>query len=149
MKSKEALYAYCLEYVEERIARIKQQIANLQLAANEETKSSAGDKYETSRAMAQLEVEMNTRQLIEAKRLHSTLLEVSLQHFGETVRPGSLVVTSEGIFFMAISIGLITIESNSYMVISVDSPIGKFLLGRKVGDTIVFNGISYHIQSID
>ncbi|HSY60679.1 MAG TPA: hypothetical protein VK796_02335, partial [Cytophaga sp.] len=66
---KNTLYAYCTDYVTERITRLKTEIKKTQSSANEETKSSAGDKYETGRAMAQLEIEKNTKQLAEAERL--------------------------------------------------------------------------------
>jgi hypothetical protein len=64
---KESLYNHCMRYVQERIARIQNEIDLHQAAANEETKSSAGDKYETGRAMAQLDIERNSVQLREAE----------------------------------------------------------------------------------
>ena len=73
MKEKEVLYAYCVNYVQQRIARIQGEINKAQSSANEETKSSMGDKYETSRAMAHQEIENNRMQLLEAEKLHSIL----------------------------------------------------------------------------
>jgi hypothetical protein len=66
MDIKIKLYQYCVEFIDKRIAGAREAIQIAQDSANEETKSSAGDKYETGRAMAQLEIEKNTTQLEEA-----------------------------------------------------------------------------------
>ena len=66
-----------MAYVHERIAATQEAIYTAQLSANEETKSSAGDKYETGRAMAQLEIEKNTAQLAEALKLKQMLKQIS------------------------------------------------------------------------
>jgi sortase (surface protein transpeptidase) len=54
---KTRLHSLCVSYVGQRIETAQRAIAIAQASANEETKSSAGDKYETGRAMAQLEIE--------------------------------------------------------------------------------------------
>ncbi|MCW3121639.1 MAG: hypothetical protein JWQ38_1131, partial [Flavipsychrobacter sp.] len=46
---KEQLYALCAEYLKKREAEIKKLISDARESANNETKSSAGDKYETGR----------------------------------------------------------------------------------------------------
>jgi transcription elongation GreA/GreB family factor len=149
MKIKAALHAYCLELIEERIERIKLEIGTVQSSANEETKSSAGDKYETGRAMAQQEVELRKRQLAEVETLLSTLLNFKPKVSGEVVVQGSLVSTSTGVFYLTIGIGLVTFNRDQYYVISPDSPIGKQLLGKKPGDTVVYNKVSHIIHSIE
>src|SRR3954467_3556984 len=119
---KTALYTYCTDYVLERITRLKTEIKKTQSSANEETKSSAGDKYETGRAMAQLEIEKNTTQLREAERLQGMLQAIHQDLISEIIIPGSLVKTSKGDFYISISIGLITLEQKQYFVIAPDSP---------------------------
>ena len=57
LKTKAKLYDSCLKLVDERVAHIEDAMRNAQASANEETKSSAGDKYETGRAMMHLEKE--------------------------------------------------------------------------------------------
>lgn len=149
MKVKEALYKHCWQYVEQRKLRIQEEIAGTQASANEETKSSAGDKYETGRAMAQLEIERNLQQLNEAEKLQQALQGMDLDRNSDTVIPGSLVTTSNGIFFIAISLGLLTHNQIQYLMISADSPIGKLLLKKKVGESILWNKQELRILSID
>ena len=54
---KKALLEFCWNYVNERSERLKKQSGELQESLGSETKSSAGDKHETGRAMVQLEQE--------------------------------------------------------------------------------------------
>ena len=146
---KKTLYTYCIDYVMERITRLKTEIKKTQSSANEETKSSAGDKYETGRAMAQLEIEKNTAQLREAERLQGMLQAIHVNLISETIIPGSLVTTSKGIFYISISIGLMEIEKKPYFIVAPDSPIGKLFMGKKAGDTVSWNGTMYTINTIE
>ena len=146
---KNTLYTYCTDYVMERITRLKIEIKKTQYSANEETKSSAGDKYETGRAMAQLEIEKNTTQLREAERLQGMLQAIHKDLVSEIIIPGSLVTTSNGMFYISISIGLIEIDKTPYFIVAPDSPIGKLFMGKKAGDTVSWNSNVYAIQTID
>lgn len=148
MEEKEILYQYCMDYVAQRKSRIQSEIANAQASANEETKSSAGDKYETGRAMAQLEIERNLQQLGEAEKLHQILKGINPDGTTAVVIPGALVTTTNGVFYMAISLGLITVDHKQYMIVSADSPIGKLLMGKKTGDAFMWNKQQLIIKTI-
>ena len=148
MNEKVSLFNYCLDYVEERIARIQTEINSAQLSANQETKSSAGDKYETGRAMAQLDIERNMFQLKEAEKLRSILRNLPKTTVANMVVPGALVITNKGKFFLAISIGTVKLNGEPYFIISADSPIGKLLLGKQQGSTFNWNNTEYKISEI-
>jgi transcription elongation GreA/GreB family factor len=145
---KTALFAFCTDYVMERINRLKTEIKKTQSSANEETKSSAGDKYETGRAMAQLEIGKNTIQLREAEKLLGMLQAIHVDLSSEIIIPGSFVKTNKGDFYISISIGLIKLQQNQYFIIAPDSPIGKLFMGKKVRDVISWNKIQYQITDI-
>jgi transcription elongation GreA/GreB family factor len=145
---KTALFAFCTDYVMERINRLKTEIKKTQSSANEETKSSAGDKYETGRAMAQLEIGKNTVQLREAERLLGMLQAIHVDLNSEIIIPGSFVKTNKGDFYISISIGLIKLQQNQYFIIAPDSPIGKLFMGKKVRDVVSWNKIQYQITDI-
>jgi transcription elongation GreA/GreB family factor len=99
--------------------------------------------------MAQLEIERNSQQLKEANKLLQILKGITSDHASGVVIPGSVVRTSNGVFYIAISIGLLTFEEKQFLIISPDSPIGKLLMGKKVGDTISWNKMAYSIFKID
>ncbi|MBN8703333.1 MAG: hypothetical protein J0M08_09725 [Bacteroidetes bacterium] len=148
MTLKESLYSICLSYVQERIVRITKEIESVQTSANEENKSSAGDKHETGRAMAQLEIEKNSKQLQEAKRLEAQLAKIQIDNISDRIIAGSLVTTTNGIFFISISMGVVTYKEQPYFFISPDSPLGMLFLDKKVMDEISFNGKKYVVLAI-
>src|SRR5258707_5924053 len=106
---KQQLHSLCLTSIEERIKEAHQAIQFAQASANEETKSSAGDKYETGRAMAQLEIEKNSAQLAEANKLKQILLQLVTTQTTDSIQAGSLVITNQGRFYISIPAGQFTI----------------------------------------
>lgn len=145
---KKQLHTLCLAFVEQRIATAAQAIQSAQASANEETKSSAGDKYETGRAMAQLEIEKNSTQLAEAQRLRQILLQINPERKSETIQSGSLVITSQGNFYITIPAGQFTIDGEAYFAISPTSPIAQKLLGLKSGDQFSFNKKEFVVKEL-
>lgn len=145
---KQQLYSQCLAYVQQRVSDYQEAILGAQNAANEETKSSAGDKYETGRAMAQLEIEKNTAQLAEAKKLMQTLERIATDQKTPTIQLGSVALTNHGNFYVAISAGSFTIQNKVYYAISPPSPIGQKLIGMEAEDSFDLNGKEFYIQQI-
>ncbi|MBO0934501.1 3-oxoacyl-ACP synthase [Fibrella aquatilis] len=146
---KEPLYAACMAYVQQRIQTATEAMVAAQESANAESKSSAGDKYETGRAMAQLERDRHAQLLADAQHMRQELEHIDpAAPPGPVVRPGSLVQTSAGNFYIAISAGRLQLNGQSYMAVSPASPIGALLRGKSVGDTVTFNRQVYIIESI-
>lgn len=145
---KKQLYNLCQEYISKRIEAARQAIENTQSAATEETKSSAGDKYETGRAMMQLEVEKLSVQLNESLKLKQLLDKIKCDNRLSTVQLGSLVLTSQGNFFVAIGAGQFLVEDISYTAISMPSPIGLKMKGLTESDAFNLNNRNYLIREI-
>jgi transcription elongation GreA/GreB family factor len=148
MTIKQKLYNLCREYIDRRITSTRLAIHNAQQAANEETRSSSGDKYETGRAMAQLEIEKNTQQLAEALKLKTTLEQIPIDFTHQAAQPGSLVITDRGSFFIAIGLGKVELDGESYFVIATFSPLGLALAGSRAGERVSFRDQTYHIQEL-
>jgi len=142
------LHSLCQAYIEQRIDAAQKAIAIAQESANEETKSSAGDKYETGRAMAQLEIEKNSTQLAEAQKLKVALSQIKPDQTSYAVQAGSLVITNQGNFYISISAGQFTVDNVSYFSISPASPIGSKLMGLKEGAQFSFNTKTYLIRNV-
>lgn len=143
-----ALHQRCLELAEERIASLQHILKEAQQAANNETKSSAGDKHETGRAMAQLETEKLTAQLSEALNIKQNLTQINPTNTNNTVVLGSVVYTNKGNFYIAASIGKVSIENEVFFAISPASPIGKLLLTKKEKEIFSLNGNEYTVLDI-
>ncbi|EZH75007.1 3-oxoacyl-ACP synthase [Aquimarina atlantica] len=144
---KEKILNQCQNYVDQRLQRIQNTIANIQESLTSETKSSAGDKHETGRAMLQLEREKAGKQLAEVQKLQEILAKINSSP-SEHIHLGSLVITSQGDYFISISVGKLSIENRSYFAIAANSPIGKLLLGKTTGDRFSFNGNEIVIKQV-
>jgi hypothetical protein len=145
---KQKLFDLCQSHLAKRIATATEAIQIAQSAANEETKSSAGDKYETGRAMMQLEIEKNSAQLDEALKLKLQLDQINLKQPSAIIQGGSLVITNHGNFFIAIGAGKLVADEQVYFAISMDSPIGSRLKGLQQGAAFVFNNRTYEILKV-
>src|SRR5215217_2144052 len=138
---KETLYQLCLDFIEQRIQTAEVALAQAREASNDDTKSSAGDKYETSREMLQQDIDRNKRLLIDAQD-NLRVLQAIDTHASDSdiARHGSVVYTNHGTFYLSVSAGQLTAEGKSIFAISPASPIGKLLLNKKKDDTFEFNG---------
>lgn len=145
---KEQLYKQCLQYVEECINTAQLAIDDARASANDDTKSSAGDKFETGREMMQQEINRNRIQLEEAKKMKFVLAQIESYQATEIVHAGSLVITNLGKFYISISCGQIEVDGDNYFAISGLSPIGLKLMGHRVGDEFEFNGKALKIEAI-
>ncbi len=137
---KQQLYNFCLDFIDGRIGRIKTNMLDIRESLDEETKSSAGDKHETGRAMLQIELEKSGNQLAEAELMKNVLEKVGIKHQSEQVGLGSLVHTSKAIYFLAISAGEFKTEDIKVYCVSQNTPIAQILWGKSVGEIVVFNG---------
>jgi len=145
---KTSLLAACQKYVEQRMANARQAIVSASDAAADDTKSSAGDKFETTREMMQQELNRHQQLLADAQRMEQVLTNLDIRIDDGPAKLGSLISTSHGSFFIAISIGQLQIDGTSYWVISPASPLGQHLIGVEAGEQITFNGTIYEITGI-
>lgn len=142
------LFELCKVYVEQKIEVAQEAIDSAQASANEETRSSAGDKYETGRSMMQLEIEKYSTQLTDGLNLKKILSQIDFRKNYSTVQPGSLVVTNNGNFLIAISAGKLSVDGIEYMAVSFSSPIGQVLSNKKEKDKFEFRNKLYLIKSV-
>lgn len=144
---KKELFNTCQFRLDKKIKDLRNAWVNQQEALLSETKSSAGDKHETGRAMVQLEMEKIGKQMLEFQQMKFCLGKLDLS-FSSMIRMGSVVKTNQSNYFIAIGLGKIEIAKELYYAVSPSSPIGKMLLGKKVKDSILFQGNKMEIQEV-
>ena len=132
--------------ISEKIQKLEQLIAETR-ASNNDTKSSMGDKYETSREMLQQEINHLQIQLNEHLKSQKILKNINPNPH-KIVTLGSLVETEKGMFFVAISLGELSFNQEKIFVISAESPLAKAMNGKKVGETFIVNNLSQTIKNI-
>ena len=144
---KRHLHERCLAIVQQRMSDAKEAMDAAQQSANQEEKSSAGDKYETGRAMAQIARDQAAQQLDEALKLKNALDQINPSTSSARVMLGSLVITDQNQFYISISAG--KLEMNGvFIAISPQSPIGKLLMNLQVNDVITFNKQKQTVLSV-
>lgn len=148
LELKKKLFTLCENYITERIGTIKEAMNMAQDSANQQEKSSAGDKHETSRSLMQLEQEKCAKQLAETQKLKQALVQIKLNETCNQVKLGAVVLCAETNFFIAISMGKIRVDEKDFFAISPTSPIGQNLAGLKKGDTYKFNGKEHQIKDL-
>lgn len=104
-----------------------------QESANDQGKSSMGDKYETSRSMGQLDRNMHARQYEQARQERMILEKISENEVAVRSAVGTLLETTAGWFFIAVSLGAVKIENETVLAVSSSSPVGASLLGKEAG----------------
>jgi transcription elongation GreA/GreB family factor len=142
---KQKLHTACAASLERRLSDVKAALAEAQESVNQESKSSAGDKHETGRAMMQLETEKLSRQLQEILNEQQALKMISPESRNTLVDNGALVITNLLNLYIAISAGKLEVDGKTYYAISINTPLGLALKGKKTGDQIVFQNKTHLI----
>ncbi|WP_255430959.1 3-oxoacyl-ACP synthase [Pedobacter sp. N36a] len=145
---KEKLYLLCLNFIEQRIHTAETALEQAREASNDDTKSSAGDKFETTREMMQQDISRNKRLLMDAQQNLALLNSIKEMPLNDKVRNGNLVYTTEGIFYISISAGQLKLDNEIIFAISAASPIGNLLIGKEKASSFDFNGKKYVIKEI-
>ena len=116
---------------------LNQNLESAIISRNSETKSSAGDKFETSREMAQIEI----------RKLETEILKV--QQFIQDLKENKadLIVTETEIFLISIPFGKIAINSQTVYCISNSAPITKPLLNTDISAMFNYRGVDYKVVS--
>ena len=143
---KEALINLIEIILNDKISNLNKDINSLKESQKNDTKSSMGDKYETGRAMIQLELEKYHSRLINNKEMLSILLKINPKLKTETIQSGSLIQTNHGWFFISIGIGKVRLENKTeVIVLSPISPLGKMFLNKSKNEAFDFQKRQYQI----
>lgn len=111
---------------------------NLQQAIdsrNSDTKSSAGDKFETSREMAQIEIHKIENEILKTQQFISDLFYKDIQ----------FIITDKGTFLISIPFGKLMVSGTEVFCISKNAPITKHLINTKKNDSFFYNDMKYNI----
>ena len=141
---KEQICHTVLQFLNQKIINIRKTILSTQKARNNEIKSSVGDKYETGRVMMQNELEKQALLLQQYQIQKANILKIQNMKTSDEIGFGSLVLTNQGNYLIAIGIGRV----EKFSVISILSPLGKAFRGLKSGDMFIFQNKEYKINSV-
>ena len=145
---KKALLQACIDLVAARAELSRTAMESAQAAANEEGKSSMGDKYETTRATMQAETDRHGRQLAENSQALAILERLPIARKFVKAEVGAVVTTEAATYFIAVGLGQIQHEGKPIFVVSPLAPVGKALQDKKPGDSFVINGKTQKVVGV-
>ena len=148
MTLKEKIYEAYLRMIEDKIQLFQKALGDLRESGSNETKSTAGDKYETALAMLHIEQENTNRQLKEVLKQKLLFSKIDPAISTSTIINGSLIKTNKGYLFLSVALGKNNVGGINVIALSPDSPLGQKIIGLKVNDKVEINGIQYIIESI-
>lgn len=151
MKSPELKIALCElihEELDQKIESARQDVQSNRESRDTATKSTAGDKHETSRAQMQTALENSEAQLNKVIALKNQLNKIDPKKKLSSVELGSLVTTGRGIFFISIPFGKVEIDDTTIFVISPAAPLAQAMIGKKTSEEASFQGGAFKIHEV-
>ncbi len=124
------------------------ELARLQESKAADTKSSAGDKFETGREMIAQEISKVDHSLQSVVQSRKVMEGFASQETTEAVRNGSIIRIGEKLFMLGVSLGEMDLGLEKIFLLSQSSPMGKLLLGLKKDDPIQFMGKPNRITQV-
>ena len=119
--------------------RIQRGFDDLNSTVSDDSKSTAGDKHETGRAMVHLEQEKMSKQLTKLNDLNEAFSKIDSTEEHDSIKFGSVVYTSEGIFFFSIGVGKLSVQNQEIFCLTLTSPLGQKMKNCRVGDKVSMN----------
>ena len=148
MNTKSRLLGHCKEIVKARLFNAEDAMNRAQESANDNEKSSAGDKFETGRAMGHLEKEMFSRQYQESLLALQKIQSIESKTGTQEIALGSLVEIDTKFYLIAIGLGKVNFEGREYYIVSEESPLGQSIIDLRKNDTITINKAKVQIIDI-
>ena len=146
---KSQLYQFVSDQIDAKINLAQKVYDEANESVVSETKSSAGDKHETSRAMSQLEVEKAGKYLMENQKLKSILGFLEPKNVRTNCCLGAVVETTQGNFYLSIAMGKVDFENKTYFCVGMNSPLAQAMINLKSGDSYIVAGKKYEIVEVN
>lgn len=146
--TKAEVYEHCLKIVNDKLDTLQREFKLYSDSAQNETKSTAGDKHDTGKAMMQMEQEKLGKQMSELLQQQKILRQPQFKEGHQKIQFGSLVKTQSSFYFIGISLGKFSIASQDILCLSVQSPFALAMLGLKQADKFTFNNKDFSIIDI-
>ncbi len=137
MLQKSDVISELLSQLNNKLKFLNQNLESAIISRNSDTKSSAGDKFETSREMAQIEIRKLETEILKAQQFIQDLQE----------NKADLIITETEVFLISIPFGKIAINSKTIYCISNSAPIAKLLLNTEISTGFNYRGVDYKVVS--
>jgi len=145
---KEKIIRFAIDILDSRIALSQKELDELKESMAAETKSSAGDKFETSREMMNQQKDKLLHHISELSKQKIILNSINVEDKKEQISLGAYAETSQGNFMISCSLGKVDVEGHIVMFISIASPLFQEMKNKVVDESFEFRNRKYEIRKI-
>jgi len=137
---------FAQKVIDDKVIKAKEYMNSIERSIQGESKSTAGDKHDTTRELMQQERNKAAQNLSNQILDQKTLIQLLNTSTNEGIGFGSLVETDKGWIFIGLALGKVLFSDVHVICISPLSPLAKGFEGLKVGESCIFNNIEYKIK---
>lgn len=148
MNLKDKILQLHQQLLQDKIDVFRDMISGLTEDAQNDAKGSAGDKHETALSMMHLEQEKLNQKLKEVLQQKAIIDKIDPNAVHQKIALGSVVQANGMILFISSALPKITVENQTIIAVSPQSPLGSKLMGKEVGFEFEIGNSTYVIKSI-
>lgn len=145
---KQKILSHYQTLLQDKIDIYQDLINSLTEDAQNDAKSSAGDKHETTLSKLHIEQEKIAYKLNEAFEQQAILSKLNSEQPSNKVILGSVVITNHLTVFISTALPKIMIDNRAVFAISPQSPLGIQLMHQTVHSEFLVNKVTYKILEI-
>ena len=146
---REIILKHLMGHVDKDLEEAKARMASLKESLGAESKSSAGDKHETGRAMIHLEQERVQDTVGRLEHMRGVLVQRATQGKAiQRVSPGALVETTGPWVLVGVPLGKVQLPDALVLCVGVEAPLAQQWHGAQPGDQVVLGSQQLTIQAI-
>lgn len=147
--NKQQFLQHLQSLIDSKMEHLHAELMDMQRDNASDTKSTAGDKHETGRAMMHLEMEKLSKQISEYQKQKESIHFLSSQQIiSNKIVNGSLIQLSNGWFYLGVAFGKVVFNDTTVFCLSLQSPLGQQLLGKEIGDEIQVNNNLFKVLEV-
>ena len=146
---RDVILKHLLGHVDKDLAEAKARMASLKESLGAESKSSAGDKHETGRAMIHLEQERVQDTVGRLEHMRGILVQRAAQDKAiQRVSQGALVETTGPWVLVGVPLGKVQLPNALVLCVGTEAPLARQWHGAQPGDQVALGPQKLTIQAI-
>jgi len=136
------------ERIESKIRKANEYMESIQESIRSESKSTAGDKHDTTRELMQQERNKAAQNISHQLLAQKTILELQKSKASDEIGFGSLVQTDQSWIYIGLSIGKVLYNDLEVLCVSPVSPLARAFESKSENEEVDFNGVVYSIEKV-
>ena len=145
---REDFLSHLEKIIDKKVLDSRKYMESIERSIHSESKSTAGDKHDTSRELMQQERNKAAQNLSNQLAMQKTLIQLKIIDANIAIGFGSLIETQGNVIFIGLALGKINYLNREIVCISPLSPLARVLEGMQVGEVCTFNEVIYEIKQL-